>query len=283
MQKRIKPAEKAFFIYVPMAALIMALMVATSALAQQAEADENAWQFGVSIYGWFPDISGETSFSPDGSNSEFKIDFDDILDSLEFALMGSLDIRKGALGLFTDVIYMDAGNSKQSTASGSIGDTAIPVDVSGDVKIELESWVWTLSGYFRAIETKGASLDFLAGTRYLDVSQKVEWQFTSNVNDVPLRERVGDAETSLTNWDVIFGLRGRFVFGAHKAWFVPYYLDLGFGDSDFTWQGVAGLGYAFGWGELVAAWRHLYYDMPSGMAIADMSFSGPVAGVTFRW
>jgi hypothetical protein len=88
---------------------------------------------------------------------------------------------------------------------------------------------------------------------------------------------------AMTNWDVIFGVRGRFAFGSQKALFIPYYLDMGVGDSDLTWQGVAGLGYAFGWGEIVAAWRHLYYDMSSGSAIDEISFSGPVAGVTFRW
>ncbi len=64
---------------------------------------------------------------------------------------------------------------------------------------------------------------------------------------------------------------------------MPYYLDVGTGDSDFTWQGIVGMGYAFHWGEVAAAWRYLYYDLPSGKAINDMSFSGPEIGVTFRW
>jgi len=33
----------------------------------------------------------------------------------------------------------------------------------------------------------------------------------------------------------------------------------------------------------VAAWRYLYYDMPSGKAIKDINFSGPAIGLTFRW
>jgi hypothetical protein len=82
---------------------------------------------------------------------------------------------------------------------------------------------------------------------------------------------------------MIFGVRGRLAFGAKKTWFVPYYLDLGFGESDLTWQGIAGMGYAFRWGEVVAVWRYLYYDLQSGQAIADMNFSGPALGVTFRW
>lgn len=277
-----KPSAVKLLICLSLAALMIGLLVSPSVLAQQTEGKANPWQFGLSIYGYFPDITGNTSFSTDSGN-DFEIDFDDILDSLEFALMGSFDVRKGSWGIFTDAIYMDAGNSASTSAEGSIGNNAVPVNVTGDMKIDLESWILTLAGYYRALDTKGASLDILAGTRYLDVTQKVDWEFTGNVGEVPLPERVGDAKTSLSNWDVIVGLKGRFAFGAKKAWFVPYYLDIGTGDSDLTWQGVAGLGYAFGWGELVAAWRYLYYDMPSGMAIGDMTFNGPMAGVAFRW
>jgi len=267
----------------PFVAIMLALLMSTNALAQQPADKTKSWHFGASIYGWFPDISGKTSFSPDGSDSDFEIDFDDILDSLEFALMGSFDMRKGRWGIFTDALYMDAGNSKNTGVQGSIGASEIPVNVNADVKLDLKSLIWTLTGYYRAIDTGGTTLDVVAGTRYLDVEQEVNWDVTGNVGDVPPLERIGDAKMSLANWDLIIGVRGRFAFGASKAWFVPYYLDIGTGESDLTWQGVAGLGYAFRWGELVAAWRYLYYDMPSGMAIGDMNFSGPVAGVTFRW
>ncbi len=46
-------------------------------------------------------------------------------------------------------------------------------------------------------------------------------------------------------------LRGPlYIFGAGHAWSVPYYLDVGTGDSDLTWQGLLGLAYSFGWGDL---------------------------------
>ena len=57
----------------------------------------------------------------------------------------------------------------------------------------------------------------------------------------------------------------------------------GAGDSDFTWQAAAGLGDAFNWGEIVGVWRVLDYELDSGSAIAEMEFSGPAIGATFRW
>jgi hypothetical protein len=64
---------------------------------------------------------------------------------------------------------------------------------------------------------------------------------------------------------------------------VPYYVDVGTGNSNFTWQGIAGVGYAFHWGEVVAAWRYLDYNFKSGKAVEGVNFNGPAVGVAFRW
>ena len=260
------------------------MILSNSALAQQPVDKANGWQFGASIYGWFPDLNGQAVFSPEGSDSEFEVDIENILENLEMVLMGSFDARKGSFGVFTDIIYMDVGDAGNTSVDGSVGPSEVPTNVTADVSFDMESWIWNLLAYFRALDKSGATLDIVAGTRYLDVEQEVKWDITAVVDgDVPVAERTGEVGGGVTNWDAIFGVRGRFAFGTKKALFVPYYLDMGVGDSDLTWQGVAGLGYAFGWGEIVAAWRHLYYDMPSGSAIGEISFSGPEAGVTFRW
>jgi hypothetical protein len=265
------------------AVLLAAVFASTGALAQQGAGATDAWQFGVSIYGWFPDIAGETVFTkPDGS-SDFKIDIDTILDNLEFTLMGIADVRKGRWGVLTDIIYMDVSGSKDGTREASIGGNQIPVGAAANVNLDIESWIWTIAGYYRVLEKNGGSLDVFAGTRYLDVEQSVDWNVTGNIGSIPSPGRQGAATVQLSNWDLIFGLRGRFAFGAQKTWFVPYYFDLGMGDSDFTWQGIAGLGYAFKWGEITAIWRYLYYDLPSDTPVRDVDFNGPGVGITFRW
>lgn len=262
--------------------LMMIILASTGALAQQAAGDSDSWQFGASIYGWFPDIAGQTAFTQAGGSSEFEIGIDSILENLEFTLMGIFDMRKGRWGLLTDIIYMDVGGSATGTREATIGGIELPVNAAANVNLDIESLIWTLTGYYRALEQSGMTLDVLAGTRYLDVEQSVNWDVTGNVGSIPVPDRTGAAKASLSNWDLVFGARGRFAFGARQAWFVPWYFDLGAGDSDFTWQGIAGLGYAFKYGEVTAVWRYLYYD-PSGKAIKDMEFSGPAVGYTFRW
>jgi hypothetical protein len=39
---------------------------------------------------------------------------------------------------------------------------------------------------------------------------------------------------SVNNWDAIVGLKGRATFGEEHRWFVPYYLDVGTGESSLT-------------------------------------------------
>lgn len=266
-----------------LAFIVVALLSSTGALAQQPASETGSWQFGVSIYGWFPDIAGKTSFTQPGGGSDFEIDIDSILDNLKFTLMGTFDVQKGRWGILTDLIYMDVGDSKTGTRDASIGGNPLPVNATADVDFDMKSWIWTLAGYYRAIDRPGLTMDVLAGTRYLDVEQTLNWNISGNVDSIPIPDRVGAATADVTIWDALIGLKGRFAFGTRHAWFVPYYLDIGTGESDFTFQGIAGLGYAFHWFEIAAVWRYLYYDLPSGKAIDDIYFSGPAVGITFRW
>ena len=283
MTKTERSIKMGLFLFTLLTSFMLVLFLSTSVSAQQSADTSSGWEFGASIYGWFPDIAGTTAFSPPGSDSEFEIKFEDIVENLEFALMGVFDARKGSWGVVTDVMYLNLANSKSATVDGSIGPNNIPTKATADIDLDMVSWVWNLAAYYRVLALNGTTFDILAGTRYLDVDQKIKWDMTRNFDDVPVAERSGEVEMGMTNWDAIVGIRGRIGLGAKKALFIPYYLDLGLGESDLTWQGIAGLGYAFGWGDIVAAWRHLYYDMSSGSAIDTIRFSGPALGVTLRW
>jgi len=244
--------------------------------------DSDSWKFGVSVYGWFPDISGSTSF-PDGSGGDFILPIDTILDNLKFTFQGSFDARKGNWGLYTDVIYMDLGNSKSNTGGGTIGEIEIPVDVTAKVSLNMTSWIWTTAGYYRMLETPQNTVDILAGVRYLDIEQTLKVSLDGNIAVLPLPGRDGKVVVGGTNWDAIIGLRGKFAFGRDNAWFLPYHLDVGTGNSDLTWQAFGGIGYAFGWGELAAVWRYMEYDLDSKSPMNDMNFSGLAVGAVWRW
>ncbi len=78
-------------------------------------------------------------------------------------------------------------------------------------------------------------------------------------------------------------MKGRLHFGAENRWFIPCYLDIGTGNSDLTWQAMAGVGYSWKSIDAVVPWRHLDYDMGSDTPFQDLSMSGPQLAVVFRW
>ena len=70
-------------------------------------------------------------------------------------------------------------------------------------------------------------------------------------------------------------------FRAENRWFVPYYLDVGMGESDYTWQTMAGIGYSWQWIDTLAAWRYLDYDLGVGRPLSSLSLNGPLVSVVF--
>jgi hypothetical protein len=258
---------------------IAAASAPVSARAQPAPPTE----VGVAIYGWFPDIRGTTRFAQQTGGGDFTVDVGEILERLEFTFQGTIDVRRGRWGLLADVVYMSVGDSASAVRNASVGGVQLPVGASADVDLDMKSWIWTVAGTWRAVEQATHTIDVLAGVRYLDVEQTAGWTLGGNLGAIPLPGRAGTAKASLGNLDAIVGLRGRVALGAGSPWFVPYHLDLGSGESDFTWQAMAGLGYAFGRGEAVAAWRVLGYDFASKERIADLRFSGPMVGARFTW
>ena len=242
----------------------------------------NDWQFGATIYGWFPDIGGHTEF-PLGGGGDIDVDISTILDHLKMTAQGSFEIQKGHWGVFTDIVYLDVGESKSNTRDLAINGVPLPTSVTTSLDFDLKSTFWTLAAKYRLVGSDAATLDLLAGTRLAHMNQDINWEFTGNFGSITPPPVTGNRETSVDQWDFIVGAKGRIAFGANGKWAVPYYFDLGSGDSDLTWQGVLGLTYSFGWGDLGVAWRYLDYDLDSNGPIKDMNFNGPAMGATFRW
>lgn len=261
------------------AAAILALGLASTAFAQS----NDEWRFQAALYGYFPDIGGTTTFPPHNQSKSVTADIGSILDSLKFAFMGSLEARKGRWGAFGDVVYMDVGNTKQGERNFQLGHVGIPADVSASVGFDLKGWVATMAGTYRMVGDQDFTADALFGARWLDMSLKLNWTLAGNIGPIAPPDRAGTREADDSNFDAIIGVKGRKTFGADNRWFVPYYLDIGAGQSKFTWQAYAGLGYTFGWGDVLAAWRYIDYDMKSGDAIQELDFNGPAVAVVFRW
>ena len=99
-----------------------AVAAATAWLPATASAQTSEkWEFLASLYGWFPTIGGKTGFPERNGGTSASVDADTILENLKFVFMGTLAAQKGRWGAFTDVIYMDVGNTKSGTRDFTVG------------------------------------------------------------------------------------------------------------------------------------------------------------------
>ena len=261
----------------------VALAILIVPLGASAQEPASEWQWRGSFYVWLPTISGTTQF-PSGDVGPFiEVDADTLLSNLDFTMMGALEVSNGKWGGFTDVIYMNLGASGETTREVSVGGIGLPADVELQAKLDIKSWVWTLAATYDVSQSERNSAKILLGARLLDYEQTLDWTFSGNIGPLPLPGRSGTSVVDIANWDAIVGLKGQMTVSANDKWFIPYHFDVGTGDSDLTWQAMAGLGYRFGWGSAVLTWRHLDYEMESGSPFRDATFSGPLFGATLQW
>jgi hypothetical protein len=255
------------------------LFASTAATAQTAD----SWKWQASIYAYLPDISGRTTFPETGGSGGSTLDAETILDNLKMTFMGNIEASNGRWGVFTDAVYMDIGNTKSGYRDFTLGGAALPAGVAANVSYDLKGWAWTLAGTWRVASDPASKMDVLLGARLFDLRQTFGYEVTGDVGSIPVAGRAGTSEAKLSNWDAIVGVKGRFAFGDGGKWFVPYYADIGTGESDLTFQVMGGLGYSFGWGDIIGVWRYLDYDMKSGKKIESMTFNGPAIAAVFHW
>ncbi len=241
------------------------------------------WQYSANIYGYLPTIGGKTAFPADSGGTGIDVDAGTIIDHLKMTFMGSLGAHNGQWGVFTDVLYLNLGANESATRDFTIGGIGIPASATADLSYDMKGWIWTLAGQYRVTARPNYTMDLLAGARMFDLKQRLDYTISGDLGGISLGERSGRANVDKQVWDGIVGAKGRYAFGANRAWSIPYYFDIGAGQSKLTWQGAIGVAYAFKWGELGAMWRYLDYDFKSGGKVTQMNFNGPMIGANFRW
>jgi hypothetical protein len=189
-----------------LAAALAAPMVFMSSPAF-AQATEN-WRFQAAVNLYLPDISGSTSFPSSGGGGGATIDAETILDNLKMAFMGTFEASRGPWGLFTDVLYMDIGDSRSGFRDISIGGLPIPADASASASYDLKGWGWTIAGTWHAVTDPAATLDVIAGVRLLDITQTLDWTITGNVASIPLPGRAGTSKVALRTGTASSASRG---------------------------------------------------------------------------
>ena len=248
--------SKSLFILAAFSLLVVLPGAASAAYPE----DPNAWKFDAQIYLWGASLGVETVTGVGIEDS-----FGDILSDLEMAFMGTFAAQKGKWAMIGDVIYLDL-EQKESTQ----GPPAV------DAKIELKGWIVNLMGGYALMQRERNVLNLAFGARYLGLDTDVNL----NVDSTPFQLSKSDGA-----WNGVVGLQGEAGFAKH--WYFNYLLDVGTGDSELTWQALAGLGYEFKNLDLKFGYRYLAWEFDDsdtfGKAFSKLDISGPYAGIKFKF
>ncbi len=267
------------------------------ALGTGAHADDGEWDFRLTPYLWLPTIDGSVNYAvppSSGPSPEFSVGPTDWLDLLNYGLLLSGSASKDRLTLFSDVVVLSM-TSKNDGRVLSVDDTItvpgtrIPIPISADAvlasRTDLDGIAWTIAAGYDVMPREDSSMVAFAGARLFSIDVKSSWELEAEISIpgagvvLPAQGQVG-ADVEL--WDAIVGVRGEIDTDSGK-WSIPYYVDVGTGDSDLTWSVMAAAAREFGWGDLVIAYRHLQYDQGDEDLIQDFSFSGPIIGARFNF
>jgi len=253
------------------AAILLLLFCFVNYAAAAQEADK--WQYEATLYLWLPGIDGDLKYTlPGDGGGVLPIDSSTVLDSLNMTFMGNLAAHYNKWSFAADIIYLDMSNSKNTVIP--IGQEAV------DVYADLGLSGWMVSGIvgYDVVQTDRVRLAVLGGLRYFTLDADANLSVNGPLPPTPPPASLSES-TDL--WDGIVGVRGSIMLNEH--WFLPYYADIGTGDSDLTWQLFAGIGYQFNWGDIKLGYRYLKYDQGDDKFLQDFEFYGPIMGVGFRF
>jgi len=257
---------------------VLALAFPLQAAAQYTSPPtDTGWQFDVNLF--LPSISSNSRLElPGGGNISTESDPDGYLKKLKMVFMGTLVAEQGPWSGSLDLLYLnlDDVESKVRQITGPGGIVTVPID-SG-THSDLKGLISTLAVGYRIGGSPMSRTDFIVGARYARMEVTLDWEFSGPAGGLDVR---GSANAKKDYWDGIVGIRGSTNLAGN--WDFRYYGDIGAGGSDLTWQAFGGVGYRFGWGDMVLGYRHLTYEMKEDRPIADVTFSGPQLSVGFRF
>ncbi|HEY0430822.1 MAG TPA: hypothetical protein VGC61_03360, partial [Pyrinomonadaceae bacterium] len=262
---RVVPLANPFkeFAAAPIATAKPAAFAGTEAPRSPQAVDADKWQFQFSPYFWLASLHGTGGVG----NRAVQVDesFGDIWHSLDFALMGVFEARKGKIVVLVDTEYVAISD-----------DRATPGPLFSDVNAKFKTFIFDPEVGYRLYDDpdKGASVDVLGGIRVWHVSTELDF----GAGILPALNVQGSR-----NWvDAIVGLRGKTA--VSEKVFLTGKFDLGGGGSKFTWQLFGGLGYNIKPNiALIGGYRVLDVNYDKNNFLYDMNQRGPIMGLGFRF
>jgi hypothetical protein len=226
---------------------------------------EDVWHLSASPYLWLAGLDGTLNLS--GHEAAVHQSFGDIFSNLKVGFMGLTEVRRGRVGVLTDLLFVRVGDQ-----------AAVPVpQLPINVQVKLTSTTFTLTPEvaYRVYSQKHFAADVLGGFRFYHLGAN------SNFNAGPIGQF---SYTGSNNWaDVTAGARllarvtpkiGAFLIG-----------DAGGGGSSPTWELAYGVGYkVLENATAQIGYKRLYFNRQDGSSFGlEATQQGLVLGTTIRF
>ncbi len=256
---------------IPMLLCVLALFSLDSTAHAQVESPQqevsfsnDTWHVSASPYLWLAGLNGNLTLL--GHDAAVHQSFGDIFSNLKVGFMGLGEVRRGRVGVLTDLLFVRVGDQQ-----------AVPVpQLPFPVQVKLTTTTFTLTPQFayRVYSQKHFTADVLGGFRYYHLGAN------SNFDAGPLGQF---SYAGTNNWaDVTAGARllasvtpkiGAFLIG-----------DAGGGGSSPTWEIAYGVGYKVRKNATAQiGYKRLYFNRQDGNTFGlEATQQGLVLGTTIR-
>jgi hypothetical protein len=241
------------------ALLVAALLIGWSI---PANAQNTSFKYQFTPYFWLSGLDG--TIGARNHTAEVDASFSDILDHLDFGLMGAFDARVGRWRLFTDILYIDM--------SGQRGRANPPfIDASVGTRV----FILDQKAGYPIYKREGTELDATGGIRF--------WHLKNSLQLSGVRESL-DLKHSRGWVDPVVGLN--FNSDLSKRFFVTAIADIGGFDlvARLDWQAFAGIGVKFNDRVVgTVGYRNLSVDYTHQGFVFDTDMRGLVLAVGLRF
>jgi len=236
---------------------------ATLIIPEASAQSEDEWTHNIAPYLWAAGLSGQVGIG--GTVMDVDMDFDEILDNLDFGGFLTLNGQKGRWGYYVDIAYLKLG-LEEKLNTGPISKIE-----GGLEELSLEAVI-----SYETYKTDQTSVNLYGGLTYtyLDIEMDVTNTLGGKASDGTTEDWV----------DPIIGVKIRH--DLNDKWFLNLVGEIGgFGvSSDLLWQAMAGVGYNINdcW-SLVGGYRHLSIDYEDGDFLYDTDMGGIMIGGVYTF
>jgi hypothetical protein len=255
---------------------LMLLIAILAALPRQSNADGINWT--IAPYLWMSDV-GLDVFVNSNPAIGTDVPFSDLVDKLDSAFMGHIEMSGERFGAYFDSIFINlVDSSVVSVGPGGpiVGDLTIDADLSMTI---LE-----LTGFYRmgSPDPGSGAFDILLGARDVDIDLNLNIVLPGP-GATPIAEGIDISET-----DILIG--GRFIGRFNERWSYRLRADYSTGGTEGTVMMQAALGYTFGKTDLFSidvGYRYMNFEIKNDSIVSitetDTTLSGPVIGFIFTF